>query len=162
MAEPDDNSDAGTAEEQKPTPVPGPRAPFADRLNFLFDRVRPAGAREFSNQHVARTISAYGDESVTGAWIGKLRRGEGKPTITLVPLLARFFGVEAAYFVEDEVTQKVATQFELLRKIKENGIEQIFLRSMGVSAAGQRKVLAALDAVREEEGLPPEPEEELP
>jgi hypothetical protein len=33
---------------------------------------------------------------------------------------------------------------------------------MGVSAAGQRKVLAALDAVRQEEGLPPEPEEELP
>ncbi|WNM32913.1 hypothetical protein RKE30_22270 [Streptomyces sp. Li-HN-5-11] len=162
MAIADDRPEAGAAEQEQPVPVPGPGAPFADRLNFLFDRVRATGAREFSNQHVARTISAYGEESVTGAWIGKLRKGEGRPTITLVPLLARFFGVEAAYFVEDEVTQKVATQFELLRKIKENGIEQIFLRSMGVSAAGQRKVLAALDAVRQEEGLPPEPEEELP
>ena len=162
MAVADDRPEAGAAGQVQPVPVPEPGAPFADRLNFLFDRVRATGAREFSNQHVARTISTYGEESVTGAWIGKLRKGEGKPTITLVPLLARFFGVEAAYFVEDEVTQKVATQFELLRKIRENGIEQIFLRSMGVSAAGQRKVLAALDAVRQEEGLPPEPEEELP
>ncbi|GAA4057125.1 helix-turn-helix domain-containing protein [Streptomyces shaanxiensis] len=145
-----------------PVPVPGPGAPFSDRLNFLFDRVRPPGAEEYSNAHVARTISSYGEDSYTRSHISLLRAGKRTPTITIVPLLARFFGVEAAYFVEDEVTRKIATQFEILRKLRENGVEQIALRSMGVSAAGQRKVLAALEAVRKEEGLPDDPARDLP
>ncbi|MGW7365883.1 hypothetical protein ACWGI8_21185 [Streptomyces sp. NPDC054841] len=106
---------------------------------------------------MARTISSYGEDSYTRSHISLLRAGKRTPTITIVPLLARFFGVEAAYFVEDEVTRKITTQFEILRKLKENGVEQIALRSMGVSAAGQRKVLAALEAVRKEEGLPDDP-----
>ncbi|MFJ9344128.1 hypothetical protein ACIRP0_33350 [Streptomyces sp. NPDC101733] len=142
--------------------MPGPGATFGDRLNFLFDRVRPPGAEEYTNAHVARTISSYGEDSYTRAHISYLRAGKRTPTITMVPLLARFFGVEAAYFVEDEVTRKVATQFEILRKLKESGVEQIALRAMGVSAAGRRKVLAALDAVREEEGLPADPGRDLP
>ncbi|MFC8208947.1 hypothetical protein [[Kitasatospora] papulosa] len=162
MAEANDRSEVGTAEGHAPVPVPAPGAPFAAKLNFLFDRVRPKGGEEFSNAHVARTISSYGDVSYTGAWIGKLRNGAGIPTITIVPLFARFFGVEAAYFVEDETTRKIATQFEILRKLQEEGVQHIAMRAMGVSAAGQRKVLQALDAVRKEEGLPAELEEELP
>ncbi|WP_234426735.1 MULTISPECIES: hypothetical protein [Streptomyces] len=143
-------------------PVPGPGAPFAVRLNFLFDRVRPPGAKEFSNAHVARTISSYGDDSFTGAYLGMLRKGERTPTITLVPLLARFFGVEAGYFVEDEITRKVADQFELLRKLSEAGVREIALRAMGLSDSSQRKVLEAIDAVRELEGLPDDPERGSP
>ncbi|WP_199885507.1 helix-turn-helix domain-containing protein [Streptomyces sp. CB00455] len=147
---------------QVPAPVPGPGASFSDRLNFLFDRVRPPGAEEYTNAHVARTISSYGEDSYTRSHISYLRAGKRTPTITMVPLLARFFGVEAAYFVEDEVTRKIATQFEILRRLKESGVEQIALRAMGVSAAGQRKVLAALEAVRREEGLSDDPERDLP
>ncbi|MEU9369195.1 hypothetical protein AB0D71_31850 [Streptomyces avermitilis] len=162
MAETDDRPDNGTLKGRESHPVPGPGAPFADRLNFLFDRVRPPGAKEYSNAHVARTISSYGDASYTGAWIGKLRNGEGTPTITIVPLLARFFGVEAAYFVEDEVTRKVADQFELLRKLSEAGVKDIALRAMGLSDKSRRKVLEAIDAVREQEGLPARPEQDRP
>ncbi|UQW99532.1 hypothetical protein [Streptomyces sp. RerS4] len=153
MVDSEDGPDEAEAPRPVPFPVPGPGASFSDRLNFLFDRVRPPGAEEYTNAHVARTISSYGEDSYTRAHLSYLRAGKRTPTITMVPLLARFFGVEAAYFVEDEVTVKVATQFEILRKLKENGVEQIALRAMGVSAAGQRKVLAALDAVRKEEGL---------
>ncbi|MFD9336866.1 hypothetical protein ACFWBF_21075 [Streptomyces sp. NPDC060028] len=162
MAESEDRPDAPDAPRPTAVAVPGPGASFSDRLNFLFDRVRPPGAEEYSNAHVARTISSYGGDSYTRSHISYLRAGKRTPTITMVPLLARFFGVEAAYFVEDEVTRKIATQFEILRKLKENGVEQIALRAMGVSAAGQRKVLAALEAVRKEEGLPADPERDLP
>lgn len=162
MVEPGDAPHASEAARPAPVPVPGPGAPFSDRLNFLFDRVRPPGAEEYTNAHVARTISSYGEDSYTRSHISLLRAGKRTPTITIVPLLARFFGVEAAYFVEDEVTRKIATQFEILRKLRENGVEQIALRSMGVSAAGQRKVLAALEAVRKEEGLPDDPARDLP
>ncbi len=103
--------------------------PFSDRLNFLFDRVRPPGAEEYTNAHVARTISSYGEDSYTRSHISYLRAGKRTPTITMIPLLARFFGVEASYFVEDEVTRRITTQFEILRKLKENGVEQIALRA---------------------------------
>ncbi|MEU6116561.1 hypothetical protein ABZ840_18740 [Streptomyces sp. NPDC047117] len=162
MAAVDDRVDAGTPGEEPVVPVPAPGAPFADRLNFLFDRVRAPGAKEFSNAHVARTISSYGDDSFTGAYLGMLRKGERTPTITLVPLLARFFGVEAGYFVEDEITRKVADQFELLRKLSEAGVREIALRAMGLSDRSQRKVLEAIDAVRELEGLPDDPERGSP
>ncbi|MFM9452323.1 hypothetical protein [Streptomyces europaeiscabiei] len=142
--------------------MPGPGAPFKDRLNYLFDRVRAPGAAEFSNAHVARTISSYGAVSYTGAWIGKLRAGEGTPTITLVQLLARFFGVEAGFFVEDEVTRRVTSQFELLRKMSQAGVTQIALRSIGLSPASLDEVMKKIDAVREQEGLPDAPEGDLP
>ncbi len=166
MAVMDDSADAGTPGEHPAVPasvpVPGPGASFAERLNFLFDRVRAPGTKEFSNAHVARTISSYGDDSCTGAYIGMLRKGERTPTITLLPLLARFFGVEAGYFVEDEITRKVADQFELLRKLSEAGVREIALRAMGLSDTSQRKVLEAIDAVREMEGLPADPERGSP
>ncbi|MDH6540307.1 hypothetical protein ACFXJO_10425 [Streptomyces lavendulae] len=161
MVDSDSGPDGPGATRSGRVPVPGPGAPFSDRLNFLFDRVRPPGAEEYTNAHVARTISSYGEDSYTRSHISYLRAGKRTPTITMIPLLARFFGVEASYFVEDEVTRRITTQFEILRKLKENGVEQIALRAMGVSAAGQRKVLAALEAVRKEEGLPADPERDL-
>ncbi|MEU8837417.1 hypothetical protein, partial [Streptomyces sp900116325] len=132
------------------------------RHNFPFDRVRPSGGKQFSNSHVVRTISLYDETSVTHAYISLLRKGERTPTITIVPLFARFFGVEAAYFVEDEVTREVMTQFEMLRKLSETDVQQIALRATGVSEAGRRQVLAALDAVREAESLPANPEKNFP
>ncbi|MFJ6749184.1 MULTISPECIES: hypothetical protein [unclassified Streptomyces] len=155
----------GAGMPEKPlavVPVPGPGASFADRLNYLFDRVRPPGAKEFSNAHVARTISSYGDDSYTGAYLGMLRNGQRTPTITLVPLLARFFGVEAGYFVEDEITRKVTAQFELLRKLSRAGVKQVALRAIGLSDESLGEVLKAIDAVRQQEGLPAEPEQNLP
>jgi hypothetical protein len=155
-----------TADREKPlpappVPVPGPGASFADRLNYLFDRVRAPGADEFSNAHVARTISSYGQESITGAYIGQLRKGSKTPTVKLVPLFGRFFGVEAGFFVEDEVTRKVAEQFELLRKLSQAGVKQIALRAIGLSPHSLNEVMQKIDSVREKEGLPPSPEDGL-
>jgi hypothetical protein len=157
-----ERADRETPQSSPPVPVPGPGASFADRLNYLFDRVRPPGADEFSNAHVARTISSYGQESITGAYIGQLRKGHKTPTVKLVPLFARFFGVEAGFFVEDEVTRKVAQQFELLRKLSQAGVKQIALRAIGLSPQSLNEVMEKLDSVREREGLPLSPEDDLP
>lgn len=153
--------EAGTLEPTEEVPVPGPGAPFHERLNYLFDRVRPPGGQEFSNAHVARTISSYGDVSITGSYIGQLRKGLKTPTITLPPLFARFFGVKPRFFVEDEERQKVTDQFELLRKLNQAGVKQIALRAIGLSPKSLGEVMKKLDAVREEEGLPPASDEDL-
>ncbi|MCX4681612.1 hypothetical protein OG413_41155 [Streptomyces sp. NBC_01433] len=149
-------------EPAPPVPVPGPGASFAERLNYLFDRVRPPGAEEFSNAHVARTISSYGDKSITGAYIGQLRRGVKQPTLKLIPLFAKFFGVKAAFFVEDETTRRVTGQFELLRELSQAGVKQVALRAIGLSPQSLNEVMKKIEAVREQEGLPPAPDEDLP
>lgn len=150
-----------TPEPTEEVPVPGPGAPFHERLNYLFDRVRPPGGEEFSNAHVARTISSYGEVSLTGAYVGQLRKGQKTPTIKLPPLFAKFFGVKARFFVEDEERQKVTGQFELLRKLSQGGVTQIALRAIGLSPESLTEVMKKIDAVREEEGLPPAPDEDL-
>ncbi|MET8768448.1 MULTISPECIES: hypothetical protein [unclassified Streptomyces] len=162
MAHEAETTDTGTPEPTGVVPVPGPGAPFHERLNYLFDRVRPPGGKEFSNAHVAREISSYSNEvSITGAYIGQLRRGEKTPTIKLPPLFARFFGVKPRFFFEDEERQNVTEQFELLRKLTQAGVKQIALRAIGLSSKGRGEVMKKLDAVREEEGLPPASDEDL-
>jgi hypothetical protein len=123
--------------------------------------VRPPGADEYSNAHVARTISSYGEVSVTGAYIGQLRKGAKTPGLKLVPLFARFFGVKAAFFVEDEVTRRVTGQFELLRELSQAGVKQVALRAIGLSPQSLNEVMKKIEAVREKEGLPPAPDEDL-
>lgn len=160
MAQAGETAASESPQPVRPVPIPGPGAPFADRLSYLFDRVRAPGADEFSNAHVARTISGYGDESITGAYIGMLRKGQRTPTVTLVPLFARFFGVEAGFFVEDEVTRKVTEQFELLHKLSQAGVKQVALRAIGLSPQSLLEVLRKIEAVREQEGLPATPDED--
>lgn len=162
MAPADEMAESETPDPAPPVPVPGPGASFAERLNYLFDRVRPPGADEYSNAHVARTISSYGEASITGAYIGQLRKGAKGPTLKLVPLFARFFGVKAAFFVEDETTRRVTGQFELLRELSQAGVKQVALRAIGLSPQSLSEVMKKIEAVRELEGLPPAPDEDLP
>ncbi|MCX4783957.1 MULTISPECIES: hypothetical protein [unclassified Streptomyces] len=162
VAQAGESLDSGTQDPPHTVPVPGPGAPFADRLNYLFDRVRPPGADEYTNAHVARTISSYGDDSVTPAYIGLLRKGQRSPTVPLVPLFARFFGVEGGYFVEDEVTRRVTSQFEFLRKLSQAGVKQIALRAIGLSPQSLGEVMKKIDDVRKRDGLPDDPDRDLP
>jgi hypothetical protein len=161
VARANETPESETSKPAPPVPVPGPGASFAERLNYLFDRVRPPGAAEFSNAHVARTITSYGEESITGAYIGQLRKGVKKPGLPLVPLFARFFGVKAAFFVEDEVTRRVTGQFELLRQLSQAGVKQVALRAIGLSPQSLNDVMKSLEAARAREGLPPAPDDDL-
>ncbi|WP_328973431.1 hypothetical protein [Streptomyces sp. NBC_00239] len=157
-----ERADSETPPPTAPVPAPGPGASFADRLNYLFDRVRPPGADEYSNAHAAREISSYGEENITGAYISLLRKGQRNPTVKLVPLFARFFGVEAGFFVQDEVTLRVTKQFELLRRLSQANVKEIALRSIGLSPQSLDEVLKKIEAVREREGLPSAPDQDLP
>ncbi|MEU1221277.1 hypothetical protein [Streptomyces microflavus] len=150
-----------------PVPAPAPGASFAERLNYLFDNLRPrdgdptktnARTGEFSNAYVAETISTYEQGTLTAAYIGKLRGPDGdNPTIRVVRLLARFFEVPAGYFVEDDVTARIIQQFSFVQRLHDEGVQSIAMRSVGLSPASQEAVLKMVEAARALEGLPPDP-----
>ncbi|WP_199845131.1 hypothetical protein [Streptomyces scabiei] len=162
MTQADETAEGEPPKPAPPVPVPGPGASFADRLNYLFDRVRPPGAEEFSNAHVARTICSYGEASITGAYIGQLRKGVKLPGYPLLKPFADFFGVKPSFFVDDETTRRVTGQFELLRELSQAGVKQVALRAIGLSPQSLNEVMKKIEAVREQEGLPPAPDEDLP
>ncbi|MGW0757071.1 hypothetical protein ACWD1Y_11385 [Streptomyces sp. NPDC002814] len=158
----------GTEGERQPVPAPGPGSSFAERLNYLFDVLRPRDGDaaktnprtgEFSNTHVAQTVSSYGDGTITAAYIGKLRGPAGEnPTIRIARLLARFFEVPASYFVEDAVTERIVGQFQLVQQLHDQGVKNLAMRAAGLSPASKEALLKMVEAARAMEGLPDSPD----
>lgn len=148
-------------------PAPGPGSSFADRLNYLFDVLRPPPddtektnpkTGEFSHSYVARTISAYGDGTLSGAYIGQLREKGDNPSIRVARLLAKFFNVPAGFFVEDDGTVAIVEQFQLVLALKDKGVTKLAMRAAGLSPASKEALLKMTEAARQMEGLPSETE----
>lgn len=160
--------DPDVEDARHPVPAPGPGSSFAARLNYLFDVLRPRDGDlaktnrltgEFSNAHVAETVSGYDDGTLTAAYIGKLRGPAGdNPSIRVARLLARFFEVPASYFVEDDVTERIVAQFQLVQQLHDQGVRNLAMRAAGLSPASKEALLKMVDAARAMEGLPESPE----
>ncbi|MFF0754440.1 hypothetical protein [Streptomyces sp. NPDC004267] len=158
--------------EREPVPAPGPGSSFAERLNYLFDNLRPSAtdkdykkkanpSGEFSNTYVAEIASTRGPATITAAYIGKLRNPAepGNPSRNVMTTLARFFEVKPAYFLDDDVTQSIVSQFQFVKKLQEQQVENIALRAAGLSPASKDALLKMIEAARLMEGLPAEPSE---
>lgn len=66
-------------------------------LNLLFQTVRNANGKEYSDRHVAKFVREYTGGRTTGAHIGLIRKG-AEPRISVVIALAAFFGVDVDFF----------------------------------------------------------------
>ncbi|MFJ8301332.1 hypothetical protein ACIQ9R_36275 [Streptomyces sp. NPDC094447] len=157
---------------RSPVPAPGPDSSFADRLNYLFDNLRPSPGDEdyrrkatptgeFTNAWVAEAASALGPVNITKAYISQLRNSDESknPSGKVIQTLANFFEVKAGYFLDDEVTQSIVGQFTLVKKLNEQGVANIAFRVAALSPPSRAAVIKVLDAAWELEGLPPAPED---
>ncbi|MEV5777804.1 helix-turn-helix transcriptional regulator [Streptomyces antimycoticus] len=103
----------------------GEQKTFAARLNQLFKTVHPADRGPWTNAETARAIG------VSETYIGYLRKGvRDNPTLAQMQALADFFGVPAAYFVDNGEGEQVRQDLELLSKLKDMGVRQIALRTI--------------------------------
>lgn len=132
------------------SPLPEGPSTLADRLNRLFDLVRPRGEdRQYSNIEVAAATD------VSGTYIGYLRRGvRDNPSVDTVQALARFFGVRPSYLVDDELDDdQVASteaQVRLFHALDHPGIRQLALRAAAadLSPTGLDAIAAMIDQVK--------------
>jgi transcriptional regulator with XRE-family HTH domain len=133
-----------------PYALPRGRHTLADRLNRLFDMVRPRGEdRQYTNIEVAAATN------VSGTYIGYLRRGvRDNPSVDTVQALARFFGVRPSYLVDDDLDHdKVASteaQVRLFQVLDDPGIRQLALRAAAaeLSPTGLDAIAAMIDQVK--------------
>ncbi|MGA4837854.1 XRE family transcriptional regulator [Streptomyces sp. G45] len=132
---------------------------LAAKLNHLFASVVPAGRGPYSSEEVARAITADGIP-ISGSYIWLLRRGQrDNPTLRHLEGMARFFGVPPAYFFDDEVSQKVDADLKLLSALKDARVQQVALRTVGLSAQTLSSITEVIERVRELEGLPRTPDD---
>ena len=134
---------------------------LADKLNHLFDTVRPAGrTRPYSDRDVAAAMKAAGTD-ISHTYIHMLRSGERtNPTHAHLQGLAKFFGVPAGYFFDDDTAVQVNEELRRLaqlRALKEafdsDGVRTVALKARGLSDGSLQQLGAIIDHVRSLEGL---------
>ncbi|MGP3953690.1 helix-turn-helix domain-containing protein [Streptomyces sp. 7N604] len=128
---------------------------LADKLNHLFATVRPRHDREYSNEQVAASIGRTG-VTISQSYIWQLRKSKkANPTLKHLQALADFFGVPAAYFFDDEVTDRVTEQLETLAakqarwnaSVQSSDVKLMALRAGELSEQGRKQVMDLLDFV---------------
>ncbi|MFD5697008.1 helix-turn-helix domain-containing protein [Streptomyces lasiicapitis] len=132
---------------------------LAAKLNHLFESVAPAGRGPYSSEEVARAITAEGIP-ISGSYIWLLRRGQrDNPTLRHIEGMAKFFGVPPAYFFDDEVSRKVDADLTLLAALRDAQVQQVALRTVGLSPQTLSSINEVIERVRELEGLPRDPDD---
>ncbi|MEU4565944.1 helix-turn-helix domain-containing protein [Micromonospora sp. NPDC023956] len=131
---------------------------FADRLNLLFDTIRPAGRETpHSNRDVASAIRAAGG-SISDVYVWQLRTGRRtNPTKEHIEALAQFFGVSPAYFFDDEQARHTIADLRTLDALRKLQVQHVSLRTVlqhkGLSPASQQVIQQMVDRCLELEGL---------
>ncbi|MET0233297.1 MAG: helix-turn-helix domain-containing protein [Kibdelosporangium sp.] len=117
------------------------RFSIAEKLDRLFQRVRPAGQGEYSHSAVAEAIREQQGISISHTYIWQLRTGRrDNPTIQHLTALATFFGVPVAYFLDDEETKKIDSELELLAALRDTGVTEIALRAADLSPGSRETI----------------------
>lgn len=162
---------------------PARRRTIAEKLDHLFQEIHPAGRGPFSYHEVAQAIrkqAAAGGPTVSHGTLQQIRTGaKTNPTVNTLEVIASFFGVPAAYFLDDTVAERVDARVrelkagtgdaagpagapepaaelvdELAGVLADSNIRAVAFRLAGLSPKALKGVRAIVDQVRLVEGLP--------
>ncbi|MCK1795564.1 XRE family transcriptional regulator [Streptomyces sp. XM4193] len=158
----------------------GARRTIADKLDHLIRVVHPSGRGPLSYMEIAEAIKEKaGAEgpTVSHATIQKIRKGEiTDPKISTLTVIAGFFGVPVAYFIDDSVTERVDAKIDKVKKrielsraerdlvaaLGDNDVRDVAVRMNGLSVASLHAIRGVIDQARRLEGLPESPPGEAP
>ncbi|MER6359485.1 hypothetical protein [Kitasatospora sp. NPDC001527] len=109
---------------------------LGQRIEYLFTWVQPLG-RRYTLQEVVDGIRAAarpGDPKLSVGRLWMLVKGRaGNPTVGTLRALGEFFGVPQAYFIDDEVADRVAAQLALIAAMRANDVRSVALRAAAVA-----------------------------
>ncbi|TQF04151.1 helix-turn-helix transcriptional regulator [Kitasatospora acidiphila] len=159
--------------------TPAPRS-LAEKLDHLFQVIHPADRGPFSYHEVAQAIREQAGPdgpTVSHGTLQQIRTGaKTNPTVKTLEAIAAFFGVPAAYFLDDTVADRVDVRLRELKAAAENrpvrraataprrdeladvladsDIRAVAFRLAGLSPRALKGLRAIVDQVRAVEGLP--------
>ena len=124
-----------------------------ERLAHLMHVTVPPGGKSLTTRELARQVTEAGFR-VSHTYIAKLLNGKtDDPSINCLRALGKVFGVPAAYFLHDEVTEKVNRDLDLLSAIRDGDVRIIALGARGLSPGSRESVLNGIRHLRKLEGL---------
>ena len=145
---------------EKPEPAPGadaaagstggtqPGHTLAARIDYLFKAARPRGRGEYTLDEVAAGMAEHG-VSVTAAYLSQLRQGHRtNPRQEVLVALAAFFGINPAYFIDDETAERVASQLDLYRILRDEEVRAVAGRLADLSPEGLQILAGIIDHFR--------------
>jgi transcriptional regulator with XRE-family HTH domain len=131
---------------------PAPRS-LADKIDRLFAVVRPTRG-EYTHEQVAKAIEERGGPTISASYLWQLRRGlRDNPTKKHLEALAGFFGVPPSYFFDQEESERIDAELDLLAALRDASVRQVALRASGLSAQTLRAITEMIDRARQIEGL---------
>jgi transcriptional regulator with XRE-family HTH domain len=142
--------EGGTVPHHEPRQL----ATLADRLDFLFANVYPADrGRPWTNEEAARLITESGTP-ISDSYLGLLRKGvRDNPTKKHLEALARFFEVAPAFFFDDDMAERMASQIEILAVLARSPeVRQMALRAAELPKESLGALTALIESVRQMEG----------
>lgn len=134
--------------------VPGAERTLAEKIDHLFKSVHPARG-EYTHEEVAHAIRDAGGPTVSATYLWQLRKGiRDNPTKRHLEALSQFFGVQPAYFFDQDVSNRVDAELTLLASLRDVSVRQVALRASGLSAESLEAIVDMIERVRTLEGLP--------
>ncbi|MEH1124754.1 hypothetical protein [Micromonospora sp. CPCC 206061] len=142
---------------------PAGASTLAERLEWLFDKIRPSpdelgpkdeAGRPYLNYEIADKINAGNpwDVTITPQYVGELRRGvrgATDPRVSHAKAVAWAFGVDPSYLIDDRVTEQVQRDIKLLLDLRSMGVHEVALRTVLVdSGLGEDSVELVQSLVR--------------
>jgi transcriptional regulator with XRE-family HTH domain len=132
--------------------VAAERRTFAQKLRQLIATARAPNREPYSYREISACIERRGGPAISAAYIQQLATGKRvNPKIHYVEALASFFCVPAAYFFDDEVTDRVDTQLAERQALdaSASGREArlMAMRAKELSPKGRQQVMDLLDLV---------------
>jgi transcriptional regulator with XRE-family HTH domain len=131
---------------------------IAQRLERLFATRQPLG-RPYTLREVADGVNkAAGHGLLSVQYLSQLRAGDRtEPSYSRLAAIARFFGVSADYFSDEETYQRTDEELRLLAALEDSGVRHLALCATGLSGESLAMVTELIRKVRRSEGLPDEP-----
>jgi transcriptional regulator with XRE-family HTH domain len=128
---------------------------LARRLEHLFTTVHPRDRGPYTLREVAEAINeTAGEQLISAAYLSQLRNGiKTEPSHSRLLAIAKFFGVDVAYFSDEQVAERTDEQLALLVALKDQAVREIATRAAGLSTSSLSVILGVIENTRRLEGL---------
>ncbi|MGH3797690.1 MAG: XRE family transcriptional regulator [Pseudonocardiaceae bacterium] len=107
-----------------------PRYSLADKINQLFASIHPPGRGPYSDREVVEWLADHEADgpTISRNYLHMMRTGErDNPTVDHLRAIARFFGVNPSFLLDDE--PEMYRDLELLAALKEQDVRTVALRA---------------------------------
>ncbi|MFD0636406.1 helix-turn-helix transcriptional regulator [Catenulispora yoronensis] len=129
---------------------------IATRIKHLFATVYPKSlGRPYTLREAADKINEdAGEELISVAYLSQLRKGDKRePAFNKLAGVAKLFGVSTDYFLDDETAARTDQQLALVAAMREQGVDRVATRALGLSANSLEAILGMIENARKIEGL---------